>query len=432
MYSLEPINPNGTATGPSEYGYMDSGCEPTSQTPAYQYIPVAENSGHCCISSSDSCGKLNNTYSVSAFAIIKIRCNNFNSSGDLNITGVNQMWVTGQQGVTSPTSPINGSKATISLPMVPAYMVSGTVKSTTGSNLCGQKVEIRDKSNGTAYVVNTNKTGEYRFFAKPDCNYTVSLCSYPYYGHCLSASSTNNEGGNTSVNFIIPPYMVNFNESGLASGQCWSVDFNGETLSSTSPTITFGAPNGTYDYSIPSVSGYTYTTSPSGPDVTVSGTDETISVTFTLTSSGGGGGGGCVNATTEILMANFISMQAQYVLPGDYVLAYNLTTHVYQREEVLDAYVSNHPRLYTINGILQTSAYQPILTNNGYIQVQNLTTKDKIYDAFTGKYVKVTSITLTNGNYTMYDFEIPPDYDFIAWEYVLYDITCKDGGCSKM
>ena len=79
-----------------------------------------------------------------------------------------------------------------------------------------------------------------------------------------------------------------------------------------------------------------------------------------------------------------------------------------------------------------TPAYQPILTNNGYIQVQNLTTKDKIYDAFTGKYVKVTSISLSNGNYTMYDFQIPPDYDFIAWEYVLYDISCKDGGCYKM
>jgi hypothetical protein len=171
---------------------MDSGCEPTSQTPAYQYIPVAENSGHCCISSSDSCGKLNNTYSVSTFAIINIRCNNFKSSGDLNITGVNQMWVTGQQGVTSPTSPINGSKATISLPMVPAYMISGTVKSTNGSSVSGQKVEISDKSNDTAYVVNTNETGEYRFFAKPDCNYLVSLCPDPSYSHCLSASSTNN------------------------------------------------------------------------------------------------------------------------------------------------------------------------------------------------------------------------------------------------
>ena len=158
----------------------------------------------------------------------------------------------------------------------------------------------------------------------------------------------------------------------------------------------------------------------------MNGADKTISVNFTLTSvSSGGPGPGCVNATTEILMANFKYMQAQYVLPGDYVLAYNLTTHVYQKEEVLDAYVSNHSRLYTINGILQTSAYQPILTNNGYIQVRNLTTKDKIYDAFTGKYVKVTSIPLTNGNYTMYDFEIPLDYDFIAWEYVVYDLTIR-------
>jgi hypothetical protein len=70
-------------------------------------------------------------------------------------------------------------------------------------------------------------------------------------------------------------------------------------------------------------------------------------------------------------------------------------------------------------------AYQPILTSQGYMQAQNLTTKDRIYDAFTGKYVKVTRITLSNGNYTMYDFQVPPDYDFIAWEYVVYDITIK-------
>ena len=72
---------------------------------------------------------------------------------------------------------------------------------------------------------------------------------------------------------------------------------------------------------------------------------------------------------------------------------------------------------------MQTSAYQPILTSHGYINVQNHTTNDRIYDAFTGKYVKAKSITLSNGNYTMYDFEIPPDYDFFAWEYVVYDET---------
>ena len=122
-------------------------------------------------------------------------------------------------------------------------------------------------------------------------------------------------------------------------------------------------------------------------------------------------------------MANYTYMQAQYIHPGDYVLAYNITTHQYQSEEVMDSYISNHSYQYTINGFLQTSAYQPILTSNGYVQVQNLTTKDRIYDAFTGKYVKVYSITKSFGTFTMYDFQIPPDYDFIAYSYVLYDIS---------
>ncbi len=65
------------------------------------------------------------------------------------------------------------------------------------------------------------------------------------------------------------------------------------------------------------------------------GADKIISVTFKLTFVSTGPGG-CVNATTEILMANFTYMQAQFIVPGDYVPGYNITTYAYQREEVLD------------------------------------------------------------------------------------------------
>ena len=457
-------------------------------------------------------GDYTNVYSSQEDYCLKIPCTEFLNNGCLNLFSSNLV-------VSKPdTQYVNldrcsadcGSSVNLKIPIVPAYTISGQVASD-GKGLANQQVLINEDNGGPYdcyFYVKTNSTGQFTFFAPPGASYDVCLADDKSYFYPLNVPY--NDFNSSNFDFNVCP--VTFVESGIASGQSWSVDFNGETLSSTSPTITFGVPSGSYGYSV-SASGYTaspssgtitvdsssvtqditftgdysvtfsesglpsgssweaylnnsdsyvyttgtsvsltagngqysyavpqaserqsngdiytYTASPSSGDVTVNGGSTTISVTFKLTSvsSGGGGGGtGCVNATTEVLMANFTYMQAQCVLPGDYVLAYNITTHAYQKEEVLDAYISNHSRLYTINGILQTSAYQPILTNDGYIQVQNLTTKDRIYDAFTGKYVKVTSITITNGNYTMYDFQIPPDYDFIAWEYVVYDLTIR-------
>lgn len=581
LYSLEPINPNACATGPSEYGYMDSGAKTTSQTPAYQYIPVAENSGHCWISPCGSCGKLNNTYSVSTFACIKVRCNNFKSSGDLNITGVNQMWVTGQQGVTSPTSPINGSKATISLPMVPAYMISGTVKSTTGSNLCGQKVEISDKSNGTAYVVNTNETGEYRFFAKPDCNYLVSLCSDPSYSHCLSASSTNNEGGNTSVNFITPPYRAQFTESGLPSGTEWSVNLSGGVQYSSSDSMVFDLSDGTYSYTVEPLTGYSinpssgtiqvsganpstqdikftpvgtitftasnvngntwsvtldgnteqassseiqfsslaygtyyysigvpsgYSGNPTSGSVLLESASSSVSIAFSPTSyytvtfhesglpsgrtwsatmtgttkSASAGSdisfsepdgyfsyyfsnilvplpgdpghykeyyapGGtahvngasqtidvtyhyriifaCVNASTEILLASGSYEQAQYVHAGTEIMTFNATTGSLQSEAVQTVISVNQFGMYTINGNLQVSGDQQILTNHGWMEAMHLHYGEMIFDPLNGTYLAIISIHQSHGTYRMYDFILPGNYNYVAYSYLLQGIS---------
>ncbi|MGC8631961.1 MAG: YncE family protein [Thermoprotei archaeon] len=63
-------------------------------------------------------------------------------------------------------------------------------------------------------------------------------------------------------------YAVSFTESGLPSGTSWSVTLNGQTQSSTTFTITFTVPAGTYQYSVVSVSGYS--SSPSSGSVAVS------------------------------------------------------------------------------------------------------------------------------------------------------------------
>ncbi|HUI38554.1 MAG TPA: hypothetical protein VLY85_02875, partial [Thermoplasmata archaeon] len=52
-------------------------------------------------------------------------------------------------------------------------------------------------------------------------------------------------------------YSVTFTETGLPGGTTWSVSVNGVTESSTSSTIVFQEPNGSYTYTVKDVSGYT-------------------------------------------------------------------------------------------------------------------------------------------------------------------------------
>jgi len=77
----------------------------------------------------------------------------------------------------------------------------------------------------------------------------------------------------------IPTYAVTFSESGLSSGTSWSVTFNGTPESSTTSTIVVLAENGTYPYTIESVTGYNIT-SPASGNVPVSGGPQTVDVTF--------------------------------------------------------------------------------------------------------------------------------------------------------
>ena len=80
------------------------------------------------------------------------------------------------------------------------------------------------------------------------------------------------------------PFDVTFTESGLPSGVSWSVTVGGSTISSTEGTITFSEPNGTYSYTLGSVSGYTG--SPSSGSVAVAGQAQTIAMTFTAVAPG--------------------------------------------------------------------------------------------------------------------------------------------------
>ena len=74
------------------------------------------------------------------------------------------------------------------------------------------------------------------------------------------------EGGTSYTGQVVLDTVV-FTETGLPAGTQWSVTFNGNTLSSTSNTITFtGIQSGSYTFT---VSAQGYTANPSSGTITV-------------------------------------------------------------------------------------------------------------------------------------------------------------------
>ncbi|MGC8632141.1 MAG: DUF7619 domain-containing protein, partial [Thermoprotei archaeon] len=117
------------------------------------------------------------------------------------------------------------------------------------------------QSSTTSTITFNEPAGTYQYSIGSVSGYTASPSS-----GSVTVSGTTSE----AIAFTQITYPVTFSESGLPSGTTWSVTLNGQTQSSTTSTITFNEPAGTYQYSIGSVSGYT--SSPSSGSVTVSGT----------------------------------------------------------------------------------------------------------------------------------------------------------------
>ena len=135
-------------------------------------------------------------------------------------------------------------------------------------------------SNGVTY---TSTSGTISI-QEPNGSYSYSVASSnkTFRPSPASGSFTVN-GGSVSVSIkfyqlATASYTVMFSETGLPSGTLWYVNFNGANKSSTTDTITFTAPNGTYSFTIGNVSGYSVSGSSSG-SITVNGTTS-ITITF--------------------------------------------------------------------------------------------------------------------------------------------------------
>jgi hypothetical protein len=75
-----------------------------------------------------------------------------------------------------------------------------------------------------------------------------------------------------------PKYQLTFNETGLPSGMTWNVIVNGNTASSSNGSLQFNELNGSYNYSVPAVTGYT--ASPNSGNVAIPGASKMVAIGF--------------------------------------------------------------------------------------------------------------------------------------------------------
>ncbi len=141
-----------------------------------------------------------------------------------------------------------------------------------------------DSTNGYVYVANKGSNNVSVINGASNAvTGTITVGSYP---DAAAFGSTNgcvyvaNYNSGTLSIISLVKYTVTFTETGLPSGTAWYVNLtNGQTFSSTTSTISFSEPNGTYSYNISNVS--RYSASPSSGSISVNGNGVSKTVTFT-------------------------------------------------------------------------------------------------------------------------------------------------------
>lgn len=118
-------------------------------------------------------------------------------------------------------------------------------------------------------------------FSEPTGTYSYSVGVVAGYGSTPSSGSITVNGAAVGVGVqFVSIYTVTFTESGLPAGTSWTVYLGSNSQTSTSATITFNEPSGSYSFHF-QVPGYT--PNPCTGTITVNGASVSQTVSFTVT-----------------------------------------------------------------------------------------------------------------------------------------------------
>ncbi len=176
----------------------------------------------------------------------------------------------------------NGSPLLVVLDFAPvtypvAFTQSGLAAGTPWSVTVNGTTISSDSGSASLSLPN----GTYNYTVNPTAGYTVA----PSSGTLVVASA----GNTTALLFSAVEYTVDFTEHGLPEGTVWSVTFDGVTKTLPSATISFAIANGSYQYSVGNVSGYSLVGGSGSQEV--AGPGASVQVAFTANSTSGFGTG---------------------------------------------------------------------------------------------------------------------------------------------
>jgi hypothetical protein len=120
-------------------------------------------------------------------------------------------------------------------------------------------------------------------FVDPNGTYAYSVPLVPGYTVLPRSGNVTIAGADAHVALVyspLPPgsYAVTFTETGLESGTEWSVNLSGSVVSSSTNRVVYAEENGSYNFTLGSVTGYGV--SPSTGSVSVVGAPRGVSVTY--------------------------------------------------------------------------------------------------------------------------------------------------------
>lgn len=178
---------------------------------------------------------------------------------------------------------VSGATVTVALTFtaVPphSYAVTFTEQNLPSGTAWSVTINGQTVSSTASTISVYEKNGQY--------SYTVRS-SDPEWAPVSPSGSLSVKGGPVavSVEFVEEVYTVTFEETGLPSGSSWAVAVGSVAEYSTTSSVAFAEPNGTYAFSVFGPDGYA--ASPASGSLTVSGTSMVVSIAFTADPSASG------------------------------------------------------------------------------------------------------------------------------------------------
>jgi hypothetical protein len=178
----------------------------------------------------------------------------------------------------SGTFTVNGNNVNVAITFnLVTYTVTFTESGLPAGTTWSVTLGGTTKSSSTNTITFSEPNGTYTFSVGVISGYTASPSS-----GTITVNGANVNQGITFTQNVTKLYTITFTESGLPAGTTWYVNLsNGQSFSSTTNTITFSEPNGTYSYTIATVN-KNYAPNPSSGTFTVNGANVNIAITFNL------------------------------------------------------------------------------------------------------------------------------------------------------